>query len=216
MTHWSEYVRFVTAMFVVVNPVGAVPIFLGLTREQPAVVRNRAALIASLTTATLLALSVIRGEWLLELFGIDVPCFQVGGGTLLLLIAVSMFHALPSRAKHAPEEVREAEERETVGVVPIGTPLLAGPGAISTAIIYAHKATNWLDVAFLVSVCLFVAACAWIALRLGNRIGRILGRTGINIVTRLMGLILAAVAVKFIADGIGHLLPGLTGVPRPA
>jgi len=215
MTHWSEYVRFVTAIFVIVDPVGAVPIFLGLTREQPAAVRNRTARTVGLTVAAVLVLSVIGGEWVLRLFGIDVPCFQVGGGVLLLLIAVSMFHALPGRLKHTPEEAREAEGREAVGVVPLGTPLLAGPGAISTAIIYAHRAANWLDVAFLVSACLFVAGCGWIALRLANPIGRILGQTGINILTRLMGLILAAVAVKFIADGIGHLLPGLTGVPAP-
>jgi multiple antibiotic resistance protein len=209
MAHWSDYMRLVVAMLAIVNPIGAIPVFLALTRGQPDAVRNRAAVTAALTVACALTLSIFAGDWVLRAFGIDVPCFQVGGGILLLLMAVSMFHAQPSRSQHTPEEAREAEERETVGVVPLGTPLLAGPGAISTAIIYAQKASNWVEFAVLVSVCLFVAACAWIALRLASPIARILGQTGINILTRLMGLILAAVAVKFITDGIGHLLLGL-------
>jgi multiple antibiotic resistance protein len=162
-----------------------------------------------MTAAAVLAGSVLFGDWVLRLFGIGVPYFQVGGGILLVLIAVSMFHARPSRAKQTPEEAREAEEQETVGVVPLGTPLLAGPGAISTAIIYANKTAGWFDTASLVAICLGVALAIWIILRLAEPIGGLLGRTGINIISRLMGLILAAVAVKFIADGVGDLFPGL-------
>jgi multiple antibiotic resistance protein len=91
----------------------------------------------------------------------------------------------------------------------LGTPLLAGPGCISTAIIYANKATTWFDTGFLLATCLLAAACVWVVLRLAQPIGVALGRTGINILTRLMGLILAAVAIKFITDGLLQLLPRL-------
>jgi multiple antibiotic resistance protein len=197
------------ALFVIVNPIGAAPVFLTMTSNWPAAQRKRTALSAGLTVACVLVGSVLAGEWVLRLFGIDVPCFQVGGGILVLLIAVSMLHARPSRAKQTPEEARQAEEQETAGVVPLGTPLLAGPGTISTAIIYAQAAKTMWETAMLIAASLIVALCAWTALRLADPIGALLGRTGINIVTRLMGLILAAVAVKFIADGVSHLLPGL-------
>jgi multiple antibiotic resistance protein len=209
MEHWSDYVRFVTAILVVLNPIGAVPVFLGLTVNQTPRRRNQTAAAAALTTACVLVISILAGEWVLRIFGINVPCFQAGGGILILLMAVSMLHAKNSRVRQTPQERREAEEQESVGVVPLGTPLLAGPGSISTAIIYANKAMTWFDVGFLLSTSLLAAACVWIVLRLAQPIGNVLGRTGINILTRLMGLILAAVAIKFITDGLSQLLPGL-------
>ena len=209
MEHWADYVRFATAILVVLNPIGAVPIFLGVTVNQTPRRRHQTALAAALTTACVLVVSIIAGEWVLRMFGINVPCFQAGGGILILLMAVSMLHAKNSRVRQTPEERREAEEHESVGVVPMGTPLLAGPGSISTAIIYANKATTWFDTGFLVATSLLAAACVWIVLRMAQPIGVALGRTGINILTRLMGLILAAMAIKFITDGLGQLLPGL-------
>ncbi len=210
MEHWADYVRFVTAILVILNPLGAVPIFLGLTVNQSRQRRNQTAAAAALTIACVLVVSVLSGERALRLFGINVPCFQAGGGILVLLMAISMLHAKSSRIQQTPAERRAAEEQESVGVVPLGTPLLAGPGSISTAIIYANKATSWFDLGFLVAICLFAALCVWIVLRLAEPIGVALGRTGINIMTRLMGLILAAVAIKFITDGLVQLLPGLT------
>jgi multiple antibiotic resistance protein len=211
--HWSEYLRVLTAMFVIVNPLGAIPMYAGLTSEQPAALRRRTARVAALTAAAILGGAVLAGEWMLLFFGIDVYCFQVGGGILLLMIAVAMFHAKSSRAKTTPEETHEAENRDAVGVVPLGTPLLVGPGAISTAIIYAHKSESLLDTGVLLGACFCVAGCVWITLRMADRISAALGRTGMNILNRLMGLILAAVAVKFIAEGAAHLLPGLAAPP---
>jgi multiple antibiotic resistance protein len=125
-------------------------------------------------------------------------------------MAIAMLHALPSRAHHATEEAQEAAEKDNVAVVPLAVPLVAGPGAISTVIIYAQQATRWFDTVFLVLTSLLVAASVWGSLRLAEPISRTLGKTGTNIVTRLMGLILAAVAVEFITGGLAQLLPGLT------
>jgi multiple antibiotic resistance protein len=209
MEGWLDYVRFGTAMLTIIDPIGTVPMFVTLTSGRTSMDRRRAANAAALTTAVVLVSAVACGEWLLRAFAIDVPSFQVGGGILILLMAVSMMHARPSRTRHTPEEAHDAEEQATIGVVPLGTPLLAGPGAISTAIIYANKAAHWGERFCLILVCLGLALGVWVVLRMSGRIGDHLGRTGINIITRLMGLILAAVAVKFIADGTGALLPGL-------
>jgi multiple antibiotic resistance protein len=153
--------------------------------------------------------AVFLGEPLLDVFGISIASFRVGGGILLLLMAIAMLQALPSRVQQAPEEAKEAEEKEHVAVVPLAIPLLAGPGAMSTVIIYAHQAATWFDTLFLILASLFVAGTVWVALALANSIGTALGKTGVNIVTRLMGLILAAIAVEFITQGLAQLLPGL-------
>ena len=210
MEQWNDYVRFLAALFAIVNPIGAIPLFVSLTGGQPAGLRRRAAVAAAMTTGCVLTASFLAGEWVLRLFGIGVPYFQIGGGLLLILVAVSMFHARYSRAKQTPEESRQAEEQESVGVVPLGTPLLAGPGAISTAIIYSHGTTTWTGRAAGAVICVATAVAVWLILRLADTISGRLGPTGINIINRLMGLILAAVAVKFIADGIGQIFPILT------
>jgi multiple antibiotic resistance protein len=211
MQHWSDSARFLAAILVILNPIGAVPVFLGVTAGQSRPRRNKTGRTAALTVAVVIIVSMLVGEWVLRAFGINLPCFQVGGGILILLLAVHMLHARHSGLKQTPEEALEAEENESVGVVPLGTPLMAGPGTISTAIIFANTAKTWLDLGFLISASLVAATCVWIVLRLAEPIGSALGRTGINILTRLMGLVLAAVAVKFITDGLVQLLPALHG-----
>lgn len=211
--HWSESVKFLAAMFVLLNPIGTVPIFLGVTSNQSRDRRNQTGRIAAMTVTTVLILSILVGDYALKAFGIDVPSFQVGGGILILLLALHMLQARQSELKQTPEEALEAEANESVGVVPLGTPLMAGPGTISTAIIIADSAQTWLDKGLLIVASLFAGFCVWLILRMAEPIGNALGRTGINILTRLMGLILTAVAVKVITSGLIQLMPilGHTG-----
>jgi len=206
---WHEYTKLLTTLFVIVDPLAVIPIFLSLTSDQSATERNRSAQVTASTVAVVLIVAILIGEPLLRFFGISLASFRVGGGILLLLMAIAMLHARHSRIQQAPEEAKEAEEKESAAVVPLAIPLLAGPGAISTVIIYSHKATTWFDTILLTLASLAVAGTVWIALRLASVIGAALGKTGINIVTRLMGLMLAAVAVEFIAAGVSQLLPGL-------
>ena len=128
---------------------------------------------------------------------------------MILLMAIAMLHARMSGARHTDEEADEAHEKEQVGVVPLGIPLLAGPGAISTVIIYAHAGTGWAGTGLLVLEVWLVAGLVWLALRVGDRVAVVLGTTGMNIATRIMGLLLAAIAVEFITHGLKVLLPGL-------
>jgi multiple antibiotic resistance protein len=205
----SEALRSLVALFVVVNPLGGIPAFISLTDGYDDAGRHVVARVAALMVGGVLVASALCGEALLGLFGIDVAHFQIGGGILLLTLALSMLHAQPSRARETPEEMGEASNREQIGAVPLGTPILAGPGSISTVIIQSHHATTLGAKVWLMVACVVVAALTWVALQMAQPIRRVLGQTGIHIATRLFGLVLAALAVRFMCDGLLVLMPGL-------
>jgi multiple antibiotic resistance protein len=209
MHDWGAYASMVTSLIAIANPLGVIPFFMDLTMGQSAQERHQTARVTAATVAVVLIVGVVLGQPLLAAFGISIASFRVGGGILLLLMATAMLQARPSRVHHTSEEAEEAAEKASVAVVPLAVPLVAGPGAISTVIIHAQQAHGWFDTVFLVLTSLLVAASVWGSLRLAEPISRALGKTGMNIVTRLMGLILAAVAVEFISGGLAQLLPGL-------
>ncbi len=206
MLPWSEYVQIVIALIVIIDPIGAIPIFVSMTADLTDKERRHTAYVTSLSVSIILVVSCLVGEWILKLFGINIASFRVGGGILLLLMSISMMHAKASAAKHTDTEDEEAHGKDHIAVVPLAIPLLAGPGAISLAIIYAERMRGILDKGLLVAMCVGVGFLMWGALRLALPISKLLGKTGINIVTRIMGLILAAIAVQFIASGIVALV----------
>jgi multiple antibiotic resistance protein len=205
----TEYVEIFTAILVTVNPIGVLPLFVAMVRNQSEQERRRTARLTAFSVAIVLAASCVFGEAVLHIFGVGIASFRVGGGILVMLIAISMFHAQLSWSKATPEETREAEEKTDIAVVPLAIPLLSGPGAISTVIIFADQSPDWAHKGFLVATCVMVAITVWISLRMAIPIGAWLGKTGINIVTRLMSLLLAAIAVEIIVGGLVKLLPGL-------
>jgi multiple antibiotic resistance protein len=151
----------------------------------------------------------VAGEAVLASVGVSIPAFRIAGGIVLLMMALSMLQAQQSRTKQTREEEQEAEAKASVAFVPIAIPLLTGPGAISTAIIYSNEVRGvWPVARILVGMGILALAC-WLVLRAAGTVTRILGRTGINIMTRLMGLLLAATSVEFIADGIIQMFPRL-------
>ena len=209
MHDWRTNAEIATALFVIADPIGTIPIFINLTSDQSREARVRSAQVTALTVAAVLVSSIFLGQPLLQLFGIRIASFRVAGGILILLMAISMLNARLSRTVGTPEEMREGSEKDDPAVVPLGVPLVAGPGAISTIIIYAHQAQDIYDTLFLVFAGMFVALSVWIALRMADPIRHLLGKTGINIISRLSGLVLAAIAVEFIASGLVQLMPGL-------
>lgn len=209
MLSLSEYVKILVALVVIVNPVGTIPLFVLMTEGDPPARRRRTAGIASIAVAVVLVASSVMGEGLLQFFGITIASFKVGGAILILLMAISMMESRPIREKQTPEEAAEAEDKESIAVVPLAIPLLAGPGAISTTIIYTAAAHGWAHSVVVIGLCLLVALLTWVVLRLGIPLSAFIGRTGLNIATRVMGLLLAAVAVEIFASGIVELLPGL-------
>lgn len=207
----GSHAQIVMALFVLLDPIGAVPIFVTLTANHTPEERRRTIDLASATAFVVLLIALLGGNPLLHILGISIASFTVGGGIILMLMAIAMLHARPSRVHRTGEEVDEAARRAAVAVVPLGVPVAAGPGAISAVLIYGERAKSWAESATLLGIIALVVVCLWIALRLAAPTKRILGTTGINVVTRLLGLILMAVAVEFIAKGLIELFPGLQG-----
>jgi multiple antibiotic resistance protein len=207
----SEYLKFFAALVAIVNPVGVIPIFINLTADQPDGVRNKNGLMAAIAMGIILVVVLFSGEAILRFFGISVGSFRVGGGILILLMAISMLHARMSSVRQTKEEALDSAERDNVAVVPLGTPLLAGPGAISAVILYAQRYTSVGHYLYLLVVIVLLVFLTALSFRLAPAIARLLGKTGINVVTRLMGLVMAAIGVEFIANGLKQLFPFLGG-----
>jgi len=207
MLELSAYVKIFIAILAILNPFGVLPLFLTLTGASPDAERKKIARTVGLSVAGVLALTALVGDTVLRLFGISIASFQVGGSILLLLMAISMMFARESADKTESSAV--AQDLRSVAVVPLSVPLLAGPGSISTIIIYANLAASPLHIGIIILCIAAAALLVWVVLRLASRIGRFIGPLGLSIVSRLMGLLLAAIAVEFFAKGIVKLLPGL-------
>lgn len=191
------------------NPPGAIPFFISMTSNLSLAERQAIPRVTALSIAVVLAVSALLGEAILRYFGISIASFRVAGGILLMLMAISMMQARQSRSRQTPEEAMEAEEKDSIAVVPLAIPLLSGPGAISTVIIYSHGSSHPVHLVLLVLIGAAAAALCWLTLRAAEPISRLLGRTGINIAMRVMGILLAAIAVEFITGGVMDLWPGL-------
>lgn len=207
-----ELVKAALALFAIVDPVGVIPLFLMATHGYTLAQSRSAARIAALTVMGVLTLFTFLGEPLLLFLGIRLAAFSVAGGLLLLLLALSMVQAHVSPQRQTQDEADEAEGKDAVGVVPLGVPLLAGPGAITHMIVAAGATRGEIlhQTALLVPVAL-VAFSVWLAFRAAPSIAKRLGKTGIHVVTRLMGLVIAALSIEMIAGGLGTLFPGLLG-----
>jgi multiple antibiotic resistance protein len=203
------YVRFALTLFSILDPFAAIPLFLMLTADRSHAERRVTARIAALAVFVILVIAGFSGDLILRLLGASLPAFQVGGGIVLFLMALSMLNAQLSPQQQTQEETDEATDRSAVGVVPIAMPLLVGPGSISATIIHMERGTGWehkgLSVAVLGLICLSI----WLVLQLARPIGDRLGRTGLNILNRIFGLLLAAVAVQIFANGLRGLFPAL-------
>ena len=201
------------ALLAIVNPIGVVPFFIHFTQGFTAEQRRRTIRVSAFTACLVVAISALAGLRIIEFFGISIASFQVGGGMLLLISALQMLQAQPAETRK--EDVDEGESKADAGasiaVVPLTIPLLTGPATISTMVIYSQQTTQWWQVGVLMGYGLVIGAAAFLALSAAGRIAKLLGQTGINVMTRLMGLILAALAVEIMADGLLKLFPALGG-----
>ena len=196
---------------VILDPFAAIPICLSLTQGYSRVERNRATRTAAATVAIVLITAALLGESLLHLLGTSLPSFRVGGGMVLLLMAFAMLRAQPDSLRTTHSETAAAESKQSIAVVPIAIPLLAGPGAISTVIIQMHRPGAEYHQALVIVIILAVTLLLWSVLRLASPIGAALGPIGLSILNRLFGLILTAIAVEIMANGLRQLFPALAG-----
>lgn len=209
MTEWAYLFKTGIALFAIVNPIGSIPIFVTATNDWDKKSRAHTANVVAITVFIVLTISTFIGNDILNFFSITIPSFQVGGGILILLMSINMMHGKQSHARQTPEEAQNLAELDAIAIVPLSIPLLAGPGAISSMIIAAEKSTSLVNHASLTIPVAVVATLVWLTLRLSVIISHKLGTIGINIVTRLMGLILAAMSIEFIAHGLTGLFPQL-------
>ncbi len=207
MLNYSEYVKMFVGLLAIINPFGVIPIFIGMTSDQSDGQRRQTVRVVATSVSVILLVSLFFGDLFLEFFGISIASFRVGGGILILLMAIAMLHAKTSLIRQTEEEADESTEKESVAIVPLAMPLLAGPGAISTVILEAHKSSGLAHYMIISTGILLIGLAVWGVLRLAPWIAGHLGATGLNIFTRIMGLILAAIAVEFIASGLQGLFP---------
>ena len=193
------------AIFAIVNPIGAMTFFVVLTRAYPKEVKTRVIEKAVLAATITLLVFAFVGNYIFFVFGTSIPAFRIAGGILLFTIAFSMMQGERSRTQLTPQDRQEALEREAVGIVPLGIPMLAGPGAITTVMVLMATASDPLDmaaIAVIMASILGTMVITWILLVEADRVFRRIGRMGAYAISRIMGLILAAIAVQFVILGI--------------
>jgi multiple antibiotic resistance protein len=200
-----------SAIFFVVDPFAAIPFFLAMTRDDPPEKRRETALRASLTAGLVLATFAIAGGGIFRLLGISLAAFKIAGGVVLLLLAVDMIRTQPSRTRITEKEVEAGAGKEDVAIVPLAMPLLAGPGSIATVVVLMARARTgpWWHAIPVVGAIVLTAVACYLVLAGAARTERVLGRTGLAILERAAGLLLVAVAVQFMLDGLSEGLPRL-------
>jgi multiple antibiotic resistance protein len=200
-------------LLAVVNPLAIVPFFIHYTQGFTRAQRRRTVYTAAFSAFVVISTSALLGLQTLEFFGISLASFQVGGGMLLLISSMNMLNAQPAEAKPHTKELEQGAEKAAMGasiaVVPLTIPLLTGPATISTVVIYAEQAQTMLQISALIGYGVVIGLATAVCFALADPIARVLGKTGINVMTRLMGLILAALAVEVMALGLLKLFPGL-------
>jgi multiple antibiotic resistance protein len=193
------------AMIVIIDPFGVVPVYLTLTERNTEETRRKIRRKASLIAAALLLVVCFTGMGIFSIFGITLPAFQIAGGILMLLLGIEQLNAKHSRVRQ--EEKEESMEREDISVFPLATPLLAGPGAISTVVLYAADAGGWVRQTGLAVAIVAAMVTSHLALKASPLLFRVLGTTGLNLMTRLMGILLTAIAIQFMINGLSSIWP---------
>ncbi len=201
--HDPNYVKIATGLFIMLNPFVLIPVFLGLTGGMSKAQRMKIAMSTSIAVFIIMIIAVFAGNHVLSFFGITISDFRIAGGILILLMAITMARAKDEGMRYSDKEHAEAKGKDTnIGVVPLAIPLMAGPAGISVAIIDADLCSTFMSRSVLVIIIACLSALLWVAMVLGEQIGKFLGHTGQQVLTRVMGLILLALAAEFLVTGI--------------
>jgi multiple antibiotic resistance protein len=205
----SVYVRFsllaLSSIFFLVDPFAALPTFLAVTADQDQARRVRTARKASFTAFVILTAFALAGTYLFRIFGITLPAFEIAGGIILLLIGLEMLQAKRSATQETGSEAEAAATKDDAGIVPLGIPMLAGPGAITSVMVLVGQAqTHWQMAAILGAITITAAICC-VVLSSATRVANAMGETGIRILVRIMGLLLVALAVQDFVNGLQDL-----------
>lgn len=197
----QDFLTILVPLLIIMDPLGNLPIFLLFTRDNTLAERRRMALVAAFASAVILILFALSGDALLRFFHISLPAFQLAGGFIFFIYALQMLALIPSGIKTSAEEEQEGIRKPNIALVPLAVPLLAGPGAITTVLVWRQQLTAPMQQVELLAAILAACVIVYVALFFADALRRLLGVSGIRVVTRLMGLLLAVIAVQFMVDG---------------
>ena len=204
---FTDVLKFSITLLSIINPLGAIPVFLGFTKNHKNLNTKNVTNTCSIAVTITILISLIIGQRVLNFFGISVASFTIGGGFLLFMMAFSMISGQQSNTKINTEEIRSFDFEREIGIIPLAIPLLSGPGAISTSIIHAKNFTTSLHWIIAIAMVLLIGVMIKIILSYAEAIGDKLGQIGLNVLTRIMGLILLSMSIEMIAGGIKDILP---------
>lgn len=205
---FSLYLKFFIGLTAIINPLGLLPVFVSLTSQQTPQERLRTNTTANFAVMIILWVSMFFGQIILDLFGISIASFRIAGGSLIVLIAWSMLQGKLGEVRHNKEEKGDTL-KESIAVVPLALPLMAGPGAISSTIVYSSQFNSVQQLMGMSLVVVVFCFVSWLIFRAAPLLVRIMGRTGINVVTRIMGLIMMSLGIEIMVAGIKHMFPVL-------
>lgn len=205
----TEIAKFFISMISILNPIGALPLFITLTRQYSQEEIKKVAVNCSYAIAATLLISLVFGTYILSFFGISITSFKLAGGILVSMTAISMLKAQQSAEKINQEEVDRQTQIKEIGIVPLAIPMLAGPGAISTSIMYSDKLNNFVEWLGIIIAVTLMSIIIYLILANSRKIREKIGRISLNVMTRIMGLILLAVAVEYMSSGLKGLFPVL-------
>lgn len=215
MLSFADYIQIAIGIVTIFSPFAAIPIFVSLTSNTTIQQKNETAKTAAVAACIAGLVSVWIGQYILLFFGISISSFKIAGGILLLLMAINMLNAKTPKAKNTKSELKEAKKKSIniseIAVVPLAIPLIAGPGAISTIIIFSQKEDSIFHLFVMSFIIVLIATFIFTALKAATFITKKLGITGINIISRVMGLILASISIEFITSGLLTVFPVLAG-----
>lgn len=200
-----------STLFAIIDPIACIGPFLAITDGNQAHRRPQIARKASLVAAIILVICGLGGNYIFKFFGITIPALKLAGGLLLFVVSFEMLHAQQSRVRQTQEEQDEGVAREDVAVFPLAIPLLAGPGAIASVFILMERAHNWIEITMVYLSIIASMLGSYLTLYFAPRLSHFLGAIGINVLTRVMGLVLAAISMQFVIDALREAFPHLMG-----
>lgn len=206
---YADTVKFLVSMIVMINPLGSLSIFFDLTRKTADHHQRRTAIQCGIAMIVIMVLTIWIGDQLLELLGITISSFRCAGGIILFLVGLSMLQSKESPLNHTPADDEAAEERHSIGVVPLALPIIIGPGAISTLVLASNDFPLVVHKIWLSILCIVLALGMGAILYYGKKIQQLIGESVIKVITRIMGMLVMAIAVGMFANGVVGLIPGL-------
>lgn len=206
---WTFALLCVTSLFAIINPIAVAPVYLSLTQGYGADRQRHTLRVAILTGIAVLVVFALIGRGIFAVFGITIDAFRIAGGLVIFGIGMDMLQAKRSRGKSTPEETREAMHQDDVAITPLGIPMIVGPGSITTVMVLMSGAETLLHIVAVIIAVLIVLGTIYFALRSAPRFVHYLGKSGLNVITRIMGLLLTVIAVQFVIDGVRPILTSI-------